>query len=429
MARLLERDRAFCHQRLDLHDAAAGHGWLMNARSEARGDAWYQRAVLGERGPIEGYLDRTSVLPGDEIVLHIAASAPQEVALHVFREADDGAGCLLQASFAARPQPVRPGAWCCGAGWPESGRVRVPPDWPSGAYRLELRGADGAAPSGDATMLLVVRSASPGAASAALLVVSTFTYAAYNNWGGHSLYSFSSRAEGALPERDAEFAHVLHPMGGGLQSSAVSRHRPGHGYGGTIEGRFCTWELPFVRWCAAAGVPLEFATNEDIDGEGGLALLQRYRLLLSVGHDEYWTRRQRLHVEAFVDGGGNCAVLGGNSCCWQVRLDGGDAADSRVVCHKQFWDAQPAGVLADPAQVTGLMAHPRIHGPEGPPSRLIGLDVRRGGYHRCHGLLMGGSGGYAVCRADAWPLEVSGLAEGVDLGGALRVVGFALEGD
>ena len=41
----------------------------------------------------------------------------------------------------------------------------------------------------------------------------------------------------------------LHRQGRGLQSCKSSLLRPGHGYGGNIEGRFTTWELPFIAWC------------------------------------------------------------------------------------------------------------------------------------------------------------------------------------
>ena len=38
---------------------------------------------------------------------------------------------------------------------------------------------------------------------------------------------------------------------GGLQSHRVSPYRPGHGYYGSIEGRFLTWERLFLLWADA----------------------------------------------------------------------------------------------------------------------------------------------------------------------------------
>ena len=49
-------------------------------------------------------------------------------------------------------------------------------------------------------------------------------------------------------------------------------------------------------------------------------LLSNYRLLVSVGHDEYWSEEMRDNVEAFLENGGNAAFLSGNTCWWAVTL-------------------------------------------------------------------------------------------------------------
>ena len=48
-------------------------------------------------------------------------------------------------------------------------------------------------------------------------------------------------------------------------------------------------------------------------------LLKHYKLILSVGHDEYWSAPMRDHLEKFIGDGGNVAFFSGNVCCWQVR--------------------------------------------------------------------------------------------------------------
>ena len=50
-------------------------------------------------------------------------------------------------------------------------------------------------------------------------------------------------------------------------------------------------------------------------------LLDGYDLVLSVGHDEYWSAGQRNAVEAHVQRGGNFASFSGNTMFWQVRLE------------------------------------------------------------------------------------------------------------
>jgi hypothetical protein len=43
------------------------------------------------------------------------------------------------------------------------------------------------------------------------------------------------------------------------------------------------------------------------------------KVLVIVGHSEYWTRQARTHFDRFVDDGGHALILSGNTLWWQVR--------------------------------------------------------------------------------------------------------------
>ena len=83
-----------------------------------------------------------------------------------------------------------------------------------------------------------------------------------------------------------------------------------------------------VKSCEVRGGESELGARERGVGVLGRAsskghaggLLDGYRLILSVGHDEYHTYRQRRSLEAFADRGGCLAFLGGNQCFWQVAF-------------------------------------------------------------------------------------------------------------
>ena len=60
-------------------------------------------------------------------------------------------------------------------------------------------------------------------------------------------------------------------------------------------------------------------------------VLESYRLVLSVGHDEYWSSPMRDHLESFIANGGNVAFFSGNTCWWQVRSEDDDRA---IICYK-----------------------------------------------------------------------------------------------
>lgn len=47
--------------------------------------------------------------------------------------------------------------------------------------------------------------------------------------------------------------------------------------------------------------------------------IENYKVLVIVGHSEYWTRQARINLDRFIASGGNVVILSGNSIWWQVR--------------------------------------------------------------------------------------------------------------
>jgi hypothetical protein len=79
------------------------------------------------------------------------------------------------------------------------------------------------------------------------------------------------------------------------------------------------WELAFIQWAERNGYKLEYAVNSDLEFHP--ELLDHYSLVVSVGHDEYWSTPMRDNIERFISNGGNLVFFGGNSLTWQVRLE------------------------------------------------------------------------------------------------------------
>src|SRR5207302_6193069 len=183
-----------------------------------------------------------------------------------------------------------------------------PAGWKTGYYTGQLE-ATVAGKVVRSELFFVVRTAHPGRDSKVLLQLATNTYNAYCNWGGWSLYAYNGRNK--------------------VQGRRVSFDRP-------IAGQFATWELPFVRWAERSGYVLDYAVNSDLEFHP--ELLKHYQLVLSVGHDEYWSAPMRDHLEKFITGGGNVAFFSGNVCCWQVRSEDKGRA---LACWKQAFKEDP----------------------------------------------------------------------------------------
>src|SRR5262249_7729597 len=123
------------------------------------------------------------------------------------------------------------------------------------------------------------------------------------------------------------------------RSYAVSFNRPIAQYWGS--GDFFAYEYPLVCWMEREGLDVAYITSVDVDR--GCPSLDRCRLFVSGGHDEYWSGTARRNVEALIGRGVAAAFMGGNPMYWQTRYE--DDADHkprrRLVCYKDGGSLTP----------------------------------------------------------------------------------------
>src|SRR5262249_40170518 len=175
----------------------------------------------------------------------------------------------------------------------------------------------------------------------------------------------------------------------GDRARKVSFDRPGiegHGPDGRgSDSPFAAYEYPFVRWLEMNGFEVEYCTSVDLHADPHF--LDNYQLLLSVGHDEYWSKEMRDSVEAFIAAGGNVAFFSGNVCWWQVRFEDNNRT---MVCYKYedqnetttedpVIDPQnPDPIFGfDPSRATVYWYHDPVNRPG---NRMTGVDFRKGAY-------------------------------------------------
>ena len=245
-----------------------------------------------------GYTDQLSYRAGDEVTFHVSTPAKTydlEIARIgaareiVWRKQD------VKGYLHATPE----NASTHGCGWPKDVTLRVPESWRSGYYQARLRGIDSRGGEVLSTMFFVVRAPSKDTASRILLQLATNTYNAYNTWGGSCLYGGNPR--GRQVSFDRPYAGFSEPFGFTARYSGWGR-----------------WERHFIRWAERAGYKVDLAVNSDLELHP--EILKHYRLVLSVGHDEYWSSPMRDHLESFIRGG-NAAFFSGNTSFWQVRSE------------------------------------------------------------------------------------------------------------
>jgi hypothetical protein len=364
---------------------------------------------------IRGYAEQPSPRPGERWTLRVSTDAPVW-RVEFYRCGAELAACGGGGWFPSVDAPPhlpgqdwgQPGTGLAGEhleAWPAY-RFSVPERWTSGVYLAVLVEGDGhggdaeprvvtTADARSGTALLVVR-APVGRPAALLYKLPLLTYQAYNLAGADGPATWCLYD---LPERL--------PLG---VRPAVSLHRPGGGTGGmpwdignhdpydpTPRQTFVHWDGRFIGWLERAGYEVDYCTDVDLHREGE-ALLSPYRLLVSAGHDEYWSDAMRAAVERHVTGGGNVAFFGGNTCWWRVEVD------EHVVYRRTrpWWE-------------------------EGrPENSLTGVSFRNGGERDRddHPTPLG----YRIQHAAHWVYEGTGLRDGDLLGAAEHLVGYECDG-
>nr|WP_244943509.1 N,N-dimethylformamidase beta subunit family domain-containing protein [Streptomyces inhibens] len=376
---------------------------------------------------IEGYVDRESVIAGRNLTLHISTDA-DEFRVRFYRLGRELAFMAESGPFPGvyAPPPPHPDGVADHASpavawdWPRYG-IPVPDDWPPGVYLAHFiegddRRAravpllDDAGIEGHEREFFLVRPRHPGKNARILYKKSTFTRHAYNR---------SDRAD--AQRASSLYDNPVHQEGGpGMpRGHRLSLHRPG----GVIDLAY--WDAPFIAWLERSGYDVEYCTDLDLHEDP--ELLTPYRLLLSVGHDEYWSADMRARVSAFVRGGGNVAFFSANTCWWRVHPVDGNTAFVSDTDHRvgEVYPHLPATDLWWPAPPDGVGE---------PENALTGVSFRNGGMWPGEWPGDRPRAGYRVQHADHWVYEGTGLRDGSDggppdaLGAGTALIGYECDG-
>jgi peptidoglycan/xylan/chitin deacetylase (PgdA/CDA1 family) len=279
---------------------------------------WFptQSAIALDKSPqVVGYASDSSVPHGRSINFHTSTRVPK-YNIQIFREGANGRKLMMTlkdlpgkwyACQDAYGVPVDKDGNPLGCNWPVAYTLNVPYTWPSGLYLADLLDADDQPGGYGSYIYFIVTENQPGSTSDIIFHVPTNTWQAYNPYGGWSLYT-DPRAVKLTFDRP-------------YKPDYRGRHK---------------WQVPLVRWLESEGYAVEYVASEDIHNEPNL--LFNYTLFLSVGHDEYWSKEMRDHLDAFLGAGGNCAIFSGNTLFRQVRYEDGGRT---LVGYKLHWRDDP----------------------------------------------------------------------------------------
>ncbi|SJM92535.1 N,N-dimethylformamidase beta subunit family domain-containing protein [Crenothrix polyspora] len=267
---------------------------------------------------MEGYANKESVNPGDSIAFYVNANPRIDAnfKLAVYRLGwYGGAGArrvVTPVVIISKSQNIPASDKVTGmvqANWVKSYELIVPKTWLSGIYVVTVIG--NTSKKGQ-YIPFVVREINRN--SDYLFQVATLTWQAYNAWGGKSLYSYNSNAVPVASDTDlTDDAHI--------PARKVSFNRPYDDWQGL--GLLTAWEIKMLFFLEREGYDVTYQTDTDSHiGNGGLL---NHKALLSVGHDEYWTKSMRNNFQTAQNHGIGLGFFGANTAFWQVRLESASA--------------------------------------------------------------------------------------------------------
>jgi hypothetical protein len=236
--------------------------------------------------------------------------------------------------------------------WLATSALVISADWPSGVYLAKLTALD---TGGQNYIIFTVRNESSSRADI-LFQSAVTTWQAYNNWGGKSSYDVLSDQ---MPVTDTSPAVNCAASDTGCvnqyQASKISFNRPyasaadvikiprndgtldriPYQYGSSA-GRFFSHELPLLRWLESQGYEIDYITSIDTQERWGL--LDEYKVVISAGHDEYWTWDMREAFQRARDGGTSLVFMGADAAYGQIRLEPGHHGENRTqVFYRPAW--------------------------------------------------------------------------------------------
>lgn len=276
---------------------------------------------------IQGFATKISVNTGESIDFKIdVQGAGTDYSIKIYRLGYYyGAGARLITTLSgpnaglfpgiAQPEPNYENAtgktdcsnWSVTASWNTTGAV-------SGLYLAKLTRADN---NGSSHIAFVIRN-DLGHADI-LFKTSDATWQAYNVYGGNSLYVAGT------------------PVAGFNHATKVSYNRPfltrsGGGGGGASEDWLFNAEYPMIRWLERNGYNVSYTTDADIDRDPTIITPAIHKILMTTGHDEYWSAGARATYETARNNGVHLAFFSGNELYWKTRWEDNHRT---LVCFKE----------------------------------------------------------------------------------------------
>lgn len=277
------------------------------AQNRLPGTTAWQISGAPSKGFIEGFATTTYAAPGQQVGLYISTTAPQYrvVAYRMGYYQGDGARQVWssqeQPGHVQPSCPVTPGTNMVSCdNWSRSLTVTITRSFMQGDYLFKLTG------SGNQQSYIQLTVWNPNSHAAYLVMSHTLTEEGWNTFGGYSFYQGNGSC--TLGQTSS-----YPPCN---RARIVSFDRPYASGNGSSD--FLSNEYPLVRFIEKHGLDAAYVTDITIRNHPSIVL--NHKAVLSLGHDEIWSYRQRQAVQNGLSHGINVVFFGAAAVLRHCRL-------------------------------------------------------------------------------------------------------------
>ena len=389
------------------------------------------------------YCDKFSYDTGENVSLKVHTTA-ETYDVEIIRDGYKPRSVFHEKDIPGKEQATPDDASASGCGWEETLSISLDEGrFPAGFYLVIVRVKEFNGRPYEREGFFIVKSKgrlSDVTADADLVLVhTTCTMLAYNDWGGANHYR--GIADGYQNDIPSALSSTQRPVARGMLRIPQNAPRESNNQldirkGDTpryptleyswyfrysrhyADAGWATYERPFTVWAERQGYRVHHLTQSDLHTEPNC--LDGYKCAVVVGHDEYHTWEGRDVIDSFVDRGGRFARFGGNFL-WQVRFD--ETMSTQYCYRAPQLDPESS---SRPERTTTLWDWPDL---KRPGAHTVGLTGLIGCYTKYGMATPRATGGFQVYRAKHWAFADTDLRYGDSFGtNPLNIAAFEVDG-
>ncbi len=346
-------------------------------------------------GYIQGFANKTYAKAGDSVTLYIS-STTSTFRVYAYRMGYyQGKGGRLIWTSPTETGSVQPTCPLTPAtnmvscdNWTPSVTLKITKAFFQGDYLFKLVG------SGGQQSYIPLTVWNPSSKATYLIKNDVFTWQAWNPYGGYDFYA----GQGTCPPNHYPLCS---------RARVVSFDRP-YAYGAGAAD-FMANEYPLVRFMEKHGLNVAYANDQTVIEHP--SILTNHVAILSLGHDECWSYRERVAAKQAKNQGVNFIFFGASAMLRHVRLQPSPLGANRQEVDYRNSSKDPLNGKGNPLEVTGnTWMSPPASWPE---TGFVGESYA--------GYLLNGATPtpFVVANASAWIFKGTGLKNGSSIPGVL----------